>query len=702
MRRAWIVAVALLGVVFSAPLLASDRASAASTTGTVQIVYPLNGAALGIEGTRVQLSVSNFVLDPNNLPCVATDHGRIRLYVNDTFVQETSNSTTSLPSLAPTDIKLGAQLVCTDSSSFTPQVWHNITISVGEPTVKISNPGRPLAVSTAGVRIAFSVTRFALDPANYAGPRVPGAGHVHILRNGTFIGTSTTPFADLAGVLPGPLNLTIELHNNDHSLLVTSTHPFGYNDTIAATTVVPSVRIVSPANLQTVSASGFRVTVSVAGIELDSENYGGAKIPGHGHLHYYLDGSTSLAATSSTPFVDFGPLAVGAHSIKAELHNNDHSLYTDAAHSTGFNTSVTVTVATTSISILSPANNAAVSNGGFRISMAVAGLVLDVENYGGTNIPGHGHIHVYEGGSLLGTTTTTWFDATLGTGDHTLRVELRNNDHTPLSPAVSAQITVHVGPPELKILEPVAASSVSALGFRMRFVVSNFTLDSEDYGGVAIPGAGHIHVYHGTTLLTTTVSDHVVITGLPTGGTTLRVELHNNDHSLVVTSTHPFGFNATIALTVVTPSIALTAPSSITAGEDLRISWAVTGFVLDSAAFGGTPEAGRGHVHVFVDGTYTAATPATSFVLTGIAAGSHNISVELYNNDHSELTTEYSSQAIVTVSAPAPAPAGTVATTVFYGSVGVLAAIIVVLAALLARKGRKGPPKSGNPEGGDL
>src|SRR2546430_7803915 len=51
-------------------------------------------------------------------------------------------------------------------------------------------------------------------------------------------------------------------------------------------------------------------------------------------------------------------------------------------------------------------------------------------------------IHVYEGATLLGTTTTTWFDATLGTGDHTLRVELRNNDHSPLTPAVTAQITV--------------------------------------------------------------------------------------------------------------------------------------------------------------------------------------------------------------------------------------------------------------------
>src|SRR5205823_11918655 len=176
MHRAWILGLVLFAVFLSAPLFASGRATAASTTGTVQIVYPLNGAALGIEGTRVQLSVSNFVLDPNNLPCVATDHGRIRLYVNDTLVQETTNTTTSLPSLAPTDIKLGAQLVCTDSSPFNPEVWHNITISVGEPTVKILNPGRPLAVSTAGVRVAFSVTRFALDPANYAGPRIPGAG----------------------------------------------------------------------------------------------------------------------------------------------------------------------------------------------------------------------------------------------------------------------------------------------------------------------------------------------------------------------------------------------------------------------------------------------------------------------------------------------------------------------------------------------
>src|SRR5436190_753752 len=690
MHRAWILGLVLFAVFLSAPLFASGRAAAASTTGTVQIVYPLNGAALGIEGTRVQLAVSNFVLDPSALPCVATDHGRIRLYVNDLFVRETSEANTSLPSLAASDTKVGAQLVCTDSSSFDPQVWHNITITAGEPSVVIQTPGRPLGVSTEGIRLAYTITRFALDPADYAGPRIPGAGHVHILINGSLAGTSTGTFADLTGLPIGPYTLAVELHNNDHSLVATSTHPFGYNDTIAATGVLPSVRIVSPSSAGTVSSSAFRVTVAVTGIELDVENYGGAKIPGHGHLHYYLDGSSSLAATSTSPFVDFASLSIGPHSIKSELHNNDHTLYTDAAHPFGFNASIAVTASNPSIAIVSPAANAAVSNTGFRITVAVAGLVIDPENYGGANIPGHGHVHFYEGANLLGTSTSTWFDVpALGTGTHTIRAELRNNDHSPLNPAVSAQVTVKVGPPELKVLEPVPASSVSSLGFRMRFAISNFTLDPQDYGGTAIAGQGHVHVYQGTTLLATTVSDHVLITGLAAGGTTVKVELRNNDHSPLASPVF-----VTVSVTGASPSIAWTAPTSVTVGQDLRISWTVTGFVLDSAAFGGAPEPGRGHVHVFIDGTYTAAVASTSYVIQGLAAGTHNISVELYNNDHSELTTEYSSHADVSVQAAAsPVTTATVDATVFYGSVGLLAVVVIVLAALLMRKGRKGPRK---------
>lgn len=801
MHRPWLIGFALVAIAFSAPLFASDHAAAASTPGTVQIAYPLNSAALGVAGTRVQLKVTNFVPDPNSGPCVLTDHGRIRLYLNDASVQETSDTNTSLTQLLPSHTKLGAQLVCTDGSSFSPQVWHNITIRVGELGINILNPGTPLMVSTAGARIAYSVTNFSLDPADYAGPYIPGQGHVHLYRNGTsLIGTSTAPFADISSFPEGPFNLTVELHNNDHSLVKTASHPFGYNDTVAAWGVVPSIRIVSPSPFASVSASGFRLTVAVTGIELDSENYAGPKIPGHGHMHYFIDGG-GLAATSTTNFVDFGALSVGAHAIKAELHNNDHSLYTDPNHPFGFNSTVTVTVATPSIAILSPANNAQVSTGGFRLEVRVAGFDISAANYGGTSVPGQGHVHYYDGASLLGATAATYLDvgaltagthtikvelhnndhslftdathpfgynatitltasgpsisiktpannsqlSTLGVrvavsvsgfildqadyggtnvagqghihyyvdgalavatvstffdipsltaGNHTIRAELRNNDHSALSPAVFAEIKVKAGPPELKILEPVGSSVVSTLGFRMRFAVSNFTLDPLDYAGVSIPGQGHIHVYIGTTLLTTTVTDHVVITGLGLGAVTLRAELRNNDHSTLSTPV-----TATVSVTVAAPSISLmSAPASIIAGQDLELSWTVTGFVLDSAAFGGVPELGRGHVHVFVDGTYVGATADTSIRLSTLAVGQHTIEVGLFNNDHSELGVEVSDSATVTVNAAPTAPAATVDANVFYGSVGLLAVIIIALAVLLIRKGRKGPPESVRPE----
>jgi len=799
LHRAWLIAVIVVGVAFSV-VLSSDRALAASTTGTVRIVYPLSAASLGVEGTRVQLSVSNFVLDPNVSPgCADPTHGRARLYLNDVFVQETSDTNTSLTSLATTHTKLGAQLVCTDGSSFSPQVWNNITIKVGEPELKFLNPGRPLMASTAGARLAYSITNFSLDPADYAGPYIPGQGHVHLLRDGAFFATSTALYADVSSFLPGPFTLTVELHNNDHSLVKTATHPFGYNDTIPAVGVVPSVRIIAPSSGGSVSASGFRLTVAVTGIELDSENYAGARIPGHGHLHYFIDGG-GLAATSTTPYVDFGALPVGAHTIKAELHNNDHSLYVDPAHPFGFNATVTVNVAQTSISILTPANSAAVSTGGFRLELAVQGLDISPANYGGTNVPGQGHIHVFDGGSLIGTTTSTTFDvgplvagahtikaelhnndhslftdsshpygfnatitvsasgpsitikgpannapvSTLGTrvsvmvlgflldaadyggtniageghihyyvdgalaaatvatyfdissltaGSHTIRAELRNNDHSALSPPVFAQITVIAGPSELKILEPVTGATASTLGFRMRFAISNFSLDPLDYAGVAIPGQGHVHVYNGATLLTTTVYDHVVITGLPAGAVTLRAELRNNDHTPLATPV-----TASVTVTIAAPAIVLSAPASMTVGQGLNVSWVVTGFVLDSAAFGGAPEPGRGHVHIFVDGTYVTATAATSYVLTNLAVGPHALKVKLYNNDHSEIGVNITSTATVTVNEiPAPPPA-TVAASVFYTSVGLLAVFVAVLAALLVRKGRKGPPESMEPE----
>jgi hypothetical protein len=323
--------------------------------------------------------------------------------------------------------------------------------------------------------------------------------------------------------------------------------------------------------------------------------------------------------------------------------------------------------------------------------VAVSGIDIDAENYGGSNIPGHGHIHFYVDGVLAGAVTSTVFDfAAFPAGEHTIQAELRNNDHSALSPAVAATITVTAGDPSIRILEPLAGSTVSTLGFRMRFAVANFTLDPTNYGGLPIPGRGHIHVLSGGALLTTPTSDHVVITGLGAGLVTLRAELRNNDHSPLDPAV-----SADIVVTVTAPSITLDPPAPVVRGDYVTLTWTVTGFVLDSAAFGGPPEPGRGHVHIFVDGTYVAATPDTSYALDNLAVGTHTITVTLYNNDHSELSVQVSSQASAQVdpapgTGPAPAPLDA---TGFYIVTGLMAAAIIALASLLARKRRPAQPE---------
>ncbi len=60
----------------------------------------------------------------------------------------------------------------------------------------------------------------------------------------------------------------------------------------------PDFRIEAPSDRAAVSTLGVRVVISVTNFTLDLENYGRDPIPGHGHLHYYIDGL--LAGTAWT------------------------------------------------------------------------------------------------------------------------------------------------------------------------------------------------------------------------------------------------------------------------------------------------------------------------------------------------------------------------------------------------------------------
>jgi hypothetical protein len=347
-----------------------------------------------------------------------------------------------------------------------------------------------------------------------------------------------------------------------------------------------------------------------------------------------------------------------------------------------------------SIKILSPATMAQVSTLGVQIRVQVgSGFILDQQNWGGVNITDHGHIHYFVDGAIKANTWLTQVTlAGLTPGTHVLRAELRNNDHSPLAPVVADSVTVTAGTPSIKILEPTKDESVSSLGFRVRVAVSNFTMSALDFGGWNSTGEGHMHIFDGGTYKAATAATTYTVTGWSAGPHTIKVELYNNNHTEL-----PTEYSDSVNVTIATPSITLTAPASVAEGQDVTLTWSVSGFVMDAGAFGGWNETGRGHVHVFevVNGVenYKAATAGSSWTFSGLSVGTHTFKVELYNNNHTELPTEYSSTKTVTVTAAgSPLEAGVFSPTVFYGSVVALVIVIVALAAMLVRKGRGGKP----------
>ena len=183
-----------------------------------------------------------------------------------------------------------------------------------------------------------------------------------------------------------------------------------------------------------------------------------------------------------------------------------------------------------------------------------------------------------------------------------------------------------VANPSIAIVYPFNNSTVSTLGTLLQIQVTNFTLTPEV--GACKPGLGRYQVYMNDTLAGDFSEKNVTLTNLSTSLVKLGVQLVCANGAPLVPAVW-----SNVTVHAANPSIRLSAPASIRIGEGLVLTWTVAGFVLDSAAFKGPPVPGRGHVHVFeiVNGAenYIDATAATTYVVTGLKAGTHTFKVEL-------------------------------------------------------------------------
>lgn len=75
-----------------------------------------------------------------------------------------------------------------------------------------------------------------------------------------------------------------------------------------------------------VTTSAGEATVEViTDLILSKEHMDGAKRPGEGHIHMYIDNGEKMVTTEKT--TTFNNLPPGKHTVNVSLHNNDHTPY---------------------------------------------------------------------------------------------------------------------------------------------------------------------------------------------------------------------------------------------------------------------------------------------------------------------------------------------------------------------------------------
>lgn len=94
----------------------------------------------------------------------------------------------------------------------------------------------------------------------------------------------------------------------------------------------PGIMILSPMPGTAVMGPNVMVTVQVTNFILSPGEIGLPPIPGHGHLHVFLDGTlTAITAAGTNTLMGLMP---GMHTVRVELHQNNHLALTPPVEAT--------------------------------------------------------------------------------------------------------------------------------------------------------------------------------------------------------------------------------------------------------------------------------------------------------------------------------------------------------------------------------
>ncbi len=183
----------------------------------------------------------------------------------------------------------------------------------------------------------------------------------------------------------------------------------------------PSFWIDSPASDALVAPGDVVVSIGVQNFKVGVPET--ANKDNEGHFHLFLDDGTYMPCADTKCTVKDVP--AGDHVIKVVMQQNDHSVYAGVdSHS------VKITVKGESdFEIVSPTASEAVPRGNVDVKLSLKNFAIGVPETANKDAEGHFHLYL-DSGDYMPCASDTCEVKSVGPGSHTIKVDMRNNDHS--------------------------------------------------------------------------------------------------------------------------------------------------------------------------------------------------------------------------------------------------------------------------------
>lgn len=394
----------------------------AYTDAAVAIDSPADGStAYAFDPLELRWTVTGLIQDAANIgQADITDHGHSRVFLDGAIEDNTAATSFVFVGLSSGSHTLGVTLATNDGTAL--QASDSVTITILDPVISMSSPAEGAVLGESSTRLAFTLADFSISD-DVGGAAVIGEGHAHIYVDGAYL-DYTTALDDVLvpRLAEGAHTLALVLASSDHVEIGSGTTA-SVNVSVAAG--ARSILLdTTPFDAGTSTSATLPVYATVTNVDLSD---------GSG-VNVYLDGV--LVADTLTGSTTLRHIASGSHWLEVRLHDASGA-ETGAADYLR----LTVSDEARDVTITSPAEGGEVS-GDFTLQVTPTHFTFDAASMGGANLDGTGHYAVTIDGVA---TTTAAGDATIPAliaGDHTVQVDLLNNDGTPVSPGVSD--VVHV------------------------------------------------------------------------------------------------------------------------------------------------------------------------------------------------------------------------------------------------------------------